>query len=456
MLRKNLLILLYLFFSTIPAFASCVIKDFVFEGYFQKEHYRLYQESINKPCTIIDEINQNVIEWHENHGFPAAKIKSEVLENGTIKVSLERGDAWVWASPENKGKTKTKKNIWSKMTGIEEGEPFSLNQIEKAETQLMRLGYFEKEQETQIYKERRRNRLVPVFYMKDRPINHLEGFLSYSSEDKEYTGSIEIALLNMIGTARDLYLEGETGLWGRSLSLKYKEPWLFSTAWNGLIRGMIDEDSLTQKALLELGVSRRIGAELDFAILGGIGNDEWRTALEVNYLTLDRFILPRSGISFDASMTVIQKRDSSENALVAITASGYYLIPIFRTGVARFSFGTGTLLPSRENNALEDLFALGGVSSFKGYRNSFFRSRAYGFSECMLEWQAISSTAFQAFYQPGIYRARSPEHGWKKLYSYGLGISQYRERWNISIYYAMNSNASFLEGLLHLNVKTLF
>lgn len=118
--------------------------------------------------------------------------------------------------------------------------------------------------------------------------------------------------------------------------------------------------------------------------------------------------------------------------------------------------GTGTLLPSRENNALEDLFALGGVSSFKGYRNSFFRSRAYGFSECMLEWQAISSTAFQAFYQPGIYRARSPEHGWKKVYSYGLGISQYRERWNISIYYARNSNASFLEGLLHLNVKTVF
>jgi hypothetical protein len=44
------------------------------------------------------------------------------------------------------------------------------SKYKKAETQLMRLGYFEKEQETQIYKERRRNRLVPVFYMKDRPI----------------------------------------------------------------------------------------------------------------------------------------------------------------------------------------------------------------------------------------------------------------------------------------------
>jgi hypothetical protein len=78
----------------------------------------------------------------------------------------------------------------------------------------------------------------------------LEGFLSYSSEEKEYTGSIEIALFEYERNGeRPLSLK-ETGLWGENLSLKYKEPWLFSTAWNGLIRGMIDEDSLTQKTLL--------------------------------------------------------------------------------------------------------------------------------------------------------------------------------------------------------------
>jgi outer membrane protein assembly factor BamA len=456
MFKKVTLISFIFFFSGLSAFASCVIKEVSFDGYWQEEHHRLYREILNEPCSALEKANQTVIEWHENHGFPAAKIQSKISEDGKVKVILVRGEAWVWASPENQGKTKTKKNLWPKITGIEEGKPFSLSEIKKAESQVLRLGYYDKAKETQLYKDGRRNRLIPVFFMKDRPVNHLEGFFSYSSVDHEYSGSIEIALLNMAGTARDLYLEGETGLWGRSLLLKYKEPWLLGSAWSGLIRGMIDEDSLTKEALLEVGVSRRIFEQMELAILGGIGNDEWRTALEVNYLTLDHFILPRSGVSMDASMIIIQKRDSLENALVALTGKGIYLIPIYTKGVLRFSFGAGTLLPSRENHELEDLFSLGGVDSFKGYRNGFFRSRAYGYSECMLEWQAANSTAFQAFYQPGIYRARAPEHGWKEINSYGLGISQYRDRWNISIYYAMNLESSFLEGLLHLNVKTLF
>lgn len=454
-LRAPLILLLLLFYS-IPTFASCIIKEVVFEGFWQEEHKRLYDALINKPCSSLEKINKEVLVWHENHGFPAAKIKNEITEKGKVKVLLDRGNAWVWASPKNKGKTKTNEKIWPKLTGIEEGKPFSLSELKKAETQLLRLGYFEKEREAQLFKEARRNRLIPVFYMKDRPVNHLEGFFSYSSADKEYSGSIDIALLNMIGTARDLYLEGETGQWGRSLLLKYKEPWLFSSAWNGLLRGMIEEDSLTKEALLEIGVSRKIGSDADFAILGGIGNNEWQTSLEFNWLTIDRFILPRSGFSLEGSMTIIQKRDSLENALVALKTKGYYLIPIYRSGVARFSMEASTLLPSKNNYAIEDLFSLGGADSFKGYRNSFFRSRAYGYSECLLEWQAISSTAFQIFYQPGLYRARSPEHGWKRIYSYGLGISQYRDRWNVSIYYAMNSQTSFLDGLLHLNVKTLF
>lgn len=449
-------LILVLLFAFLQASASCVIKEVLLEGLWQDDHHHLYASLAEKPCSILKDINQEVLKWHEDHGFPAAKIEVDSSATELTRVILNRGTAWVWAFPENKSQSKTKKSLWPRLSGLKEGEPFSLTDLTKAEKRLLRLGYYEKEQPTQLFREARRNRLVPLFFMKDRAINHAEAFFSYSSADKEYSGSLEIALLNIAGTARDLYIEGETGEWGRSLSLRYKEPWLFSTEWSGLLRGTIEEDSLSKQALLEIGISRRTFWDIDFAIFGGIGDDEWTTALELKYLNLDRFVLPRSGLSMDAGMMVIQKRDTIQNATVALQAEGYYLLPFVGNGVFRFSMNMGTLLPKNRDFAIDELFELGGVESFKGYRKGFFRSRAYGWSECLFEWQAVSETAFQIFYQPGIYRARTPEHGWKKIYSYGLGLSQYRDRWNISIYYALRPDASFLEGLLHLNVKTLF
>lgn len=447
---------LVLLFGLFQASASCVIKEVSLEGLWQEDHQHLYASLVEKPCSILASINQEVLKWHEDHGFPAAQIQVDSSLVGFTRVILDRGTAWVWASPENKSQSKTKKDLWPKLSGIKEGAPFSLSHLGKAETQLLRLGYYEKEAPTQLFRQARRYRLVPVFFMKDRAINHAEAFFSYSSVDKEYSGSLEIALLNIMGTARDLYIEGETGEWGRSLSIKYKEPWIFSTEWSGLLRGAIEEDSLSKDALLEIGLSRMIFWDIDFAFFGGIGDDEWTTALELRYLKLDRFILPRSGISMDGGMKILQKRDSVQNATMALQAEGYYLLPFFGNGVLRFSISSGALLPVKRDFAIENLFELGGVESFKGYRKGFFRSRAYGWSECLFEWQTVSETAFQIFYQPGIYKARSPEHGWKDVYSYGLGLSQYRDRWNISIYYALHSAAPFLEGLLHLNVKTVF
>ena len=96
------------------------------------------------------------------------------------------------------------------------------------------------------------------------------------------------------------------------------------------------------------------------------------------------------------------------------------------------------------------------MTDLKGFRNGFFRTRAYGIAEMNLQWRALESTAFHLFFEPALHRARTPAHGWEDSYSYGVGISQYRGYWSFSLYYALRNGKDPLDGLLHFGVKTLF
>ena len=113
-------------------------------------------------------------------------------------------------------------------------------------------------------------------------------------------------------------------------------------------------------------------------------------------------------------------------------------------------------MPTDRNFERSELFSLGGMDNLKGYRPGFFRTRAYGISEMDLQWRAIEKTAFHGFFEPALYRAQAPDHGWANSFSYGLGISQYRGYWSFSLFYALHQGAEPLDGLLHFGVKALF
>ncbi len=437
---------------------ECVVKKVKLDGTFHPDLPSMYQGLDGETCTEIEALNQQLLEWHLNHGFPFAKVSWNLDSAGVAEIHLDRGFAWVWAPPENKEPGKTKKDVFGKLTGLETGGPVSLEDLDRAEKKLARNGYYEKTASVRLYRDPVRNRLIPLFSMADLRSNHLEGYLTYASgDDGGWSGTLLVELYNMNGTARDLSISGETGEWERNLTFAYKEPWLLGTFWNGILRGNIEEDSSYRDARLEAGIARAIGFDFEFAILGGVGDDEWTTSLEMKYRNEDRFILPRSGSRLDASMTVLKKRHSdSTDVQVFLEGNGSHLMPLYGNFILQASFMTGTILPTNRKYGLEDLYSLGGIESLKGYRPAFFRTRAYGATELDLQWQGLSQTAFHLFFQPALHRARNPEHGWMDTYSYGFGLTQYRESWSVSLYYAMNKGGDPLNGLLHLGVKSLF
>lgn len=404
---------------------------------------------------LLDEACRNVQKRFENSGFPGAVVERS-CRGDTLVFTLNRGEGYVFAAARNAGQGKTRDDVFAKLSGLEPGSPVILEDLDRASAKLERTGYFVQIKPPELYREVGRNRLVPLFHMQEATNSYAEGVVSYSSEDNAWVGTVDVSLKNIAGTARDLELNGVTGDEARSVSFSYREPWLFGSSWNGLVRAYVEDDTSYTDALLELGLERPIAFEWTLSLLGGIGNDEWTMALEVEYENQDSYVLPRKGSRFEGAVTLERKRESHADWFLTLEGKYERWTPLIGNFILRSAASGGTMLPTFADFDAEDYFKLGGANSWKGFRPSFLRTRAYGDAELALRFQGLPKTAFEAFYQPGLYRELPPNHGWTAEHQYGLGIIQYRSSFAISLYYALRPSLSMEEGFLHFSVKALF
>lgn len=423
-----------------------------FVGDFTDKEKNLLRESVDslERKIVLRELEHSL----ENSGFVAARVY-EKCSGDTLYFMKERGEGYVYCLPRNKYPLKTDLNVFAKLSGIKPGEQVVLDDLARASKKLERTGYFNQKKSPELYREIGRNRLIPLFYMEESTNSFVEGLLTYSSDEESWIGVLDVSLKNILGTARDLEIQGVSGDASHRISFDYLEPWIFRSDWNGVLRGYLEEDSTYNDALLELGVSRMISFEWQFSLLGGIGNDEWTTSVEISYQDLDSFTLPRRGSWLQGKMFLKKYREVEKESYVALSGSYEGLFPIYRDWICRLGFASGTLLKTTTPFAEEDLFRLGGVDSWKGFRKDFLKTRAYGNTELGIRYQGLWNTAFELFYQPGLYRGTANE-GWLQEHQYGLGMIQYRSTFAISLYYAMRPDLSFEEGFLHLGVKALF
>ena len=424
------------------------------------EHSEFEELSMNDvvgaPCGSWRAAKQKLLRYYEDRGFVGAKLDVAVDSAGVIRCEFVRGSAWVWARPENLDSGATDADVFAQLTGLEIGEKVSLSDLERSERKLSRLGYYEKTADVRLFRDPVRNRIIPAYSMRAAPISAAEGFLTYSSDENVWEGKINLELFNILGTGRDLQMEGYSQSDSRRLEGSYRERFIFGTAWDVLVRGFFEDDSLSRDSRLELGVSRNVGFNFDVAVFVGIGNDEKSSTFELSYVSFDRSVLPRSGTSFDLSLAWMMDRPDSLDSYLRLQSSLVYYLPLWKNFIVRYSAAAGALLPSGGSFAREDLFSLGGINSFKGMMYGFMRTRAYGFSQAAFLWQDGYDLSIELFYQPGIYRRMKPFHGWAREHDYGIGFTQYRKAWSFSIYYALRNWCDYLDGVLGFGVKTLF
>ena len=411
---------------------------------------------VGAPCDSWRAARQKLLRYYEDRGFVGASLDVRVDSAGVAHCEFVRGSAWVWAEPENLDSNATDIEVFRMLTGLEIGVEVSLSDLERSERRLARLGYYEKTADVRLFRDPVRNRIIPAYSMRAVPISAAEGFLTYSSDENVWEGKINLDLYNILGTGRDLQMEGYSQSDSRRLEGSYRERFIFGTAWDVLVRGFFEDDSLSRDSRLEIGVSRNIGFSFDVAVFVGIGNDEKSSSFELSYVSFDRSILPRSGTSFDLSLAWMMDRPDSLDSYLRLESSFVHYLPLWKNFIVRYSAAAGALLPSGGSFAREDLFSLGGINSFKGMMYGFMRKRAYGFSQAAFLWQDGYDLSIELFYQPGLYRRMKPFHGWAREHDYGIGFTQYRKSWSFSIYYALRNGCDYLDGVLGFGVKTLF
>ena len=411
---------------------------------------------VGAPCDSWRGAKQKLLRYYEDAGFLGAKLQVDVDSVGVMHCTFERGSAWVWAGPENLDSGETDIEVFRQLTGLEAGAKVSLSDLERSERKLSRLGYYEKTADVRLFRDPVRNRIIPAYSMRAVPISAAEGFLTYSSDENVWEGKINLDLYNILGTGRDLQMEGYSQSDSRRLEGMYRERFIFGTAWDVVLRGFFEDDSLSRNARIELGVSRNLGFSFDVSVFVGIGNDEKSSTLELSYISFDRSVLPRSGSSLDVSLAWMMDRPDSLDSYLRLESSLVHYVPLYKNFIVRYSAAAGALLPSGGSFAREDLFSLGGINSFKGMMYGFMRTRAYGFSQAALLWQDGYDLSIELFYQPGLYRRMKPFHGWAREHDYGIGFTQYRKSWSFSIYYALRNGCDYLDGVLGFGAKTLF
>ena len=468
--------LAFVLMSSVLAFGSlCRIEKIAWVGNPSSVEKSMMDVALGMPCDDWRLAAKKLEVYYEDQGFLGAVVKGSVDSSGVLSLEFVRGSAWVWASAENLDSSKTKKDVLVKLSGLRPGAYVSTTELERADRKLSRMGYFQRIAPAQMFRDPHRNRIVPVFYMRDAAVSQAQALLTYSSEENSWEGQLNLNLYNILGTARDLHLEGFIGEGARRLEGSYKEPWIFATSWNVVARGMFNEETVTgaadgvegvgsadtaefleRKIYGEIGVTREIGFDFSLGVFLGVSEDDKYSTLEVSYVSLDRFALPRSGWRLNSCVSYKMDRpDSLDNYLVAYADVTRYM-PLYRNFIARFSGAAGGVFPSGGALKRTDLFALGGMNSFRGMDYQMVRSRSYGYSELALMWQDGYDLSVEVFYQPGLYRRSGMEHGWAREQDYGIAFTQYRKNWSFNFYYAMRNGENYLDGIVGMGVKTLF
>jgi len=363
----------------------------------------------------------------------------------TIAADVING--WVWNSAVQYKKGKTDSAIFAKLAQIEAGSPVDLSQIPRAQSSLLRLGYFSKNSDAKLYRIANRNRIVPVFDLTDATANFAEASVAYDAENSDYNGLLRVQLLNIAGTARDFSFGGENSKNYRLAEMSYKEPFILGLGGSLKLHGEFLEYDSTRQRNADLKYLQKLGWEWQYSVGGGYKNNNIFSSLSLGYDSRDKIPLAFKGLFAEIS--------AEFSKFTALGISGEYYQPLSENWTLLLvSKGFGMLPP--KDYPREELFFIGGKNDFIGLAPRSLRTRAYGLSETDFQWHGLKNTALHIFGQNGIYRNKTPFTGWEHLLTYGLGWEQGVSNASIAIYYALVQGMQPMDGLLNMSMKIGF
>jgi len=452
-------------------------------------------EFAGSPATAayVSIVGERARAWLVDHGRPFASVSVDFAVRpgapiADLMVTVDAGEGFRHGGFKGYG-SRTTAEALDRLSLLRFGEEFSETRLRLAEARLSRTGYYEAVVPTALYRDSVRNLIYPGLALTDLKGNRLSGILGYDSEKKNgdgLNGYLDIHLINLRGTARDLDFSfdsrpsaaaaagsagdaGAAGAAGRKdAKLGYVEPWLLSTRVGArLDLSAAIEDSVYQELRGDLTLfqdldfrsrlSISLGRQYNRDYLAGTRSDAQIAGLGFQYDARDRVPSTLNGARWSARLNAVRRQasDSSRFLAQSIDELGLW------ANAGRWVFYS--LLSAASDWPLEihpdrgDLFELGGANTIRGFREREFLTDAYAYANLEIQFLLAPGSRAAIFAVPGLIdRVGTGDIWWRRIIGYGAGLESGGRDWTFGISYALNPERAIADGFVHLSVTNNF
>ncbi len=440
---------------------------------------------------------ERLLKFYSDNGHPLAKIAPSDfrVEDGKLNVSIyiDEGPLVKIEQVRIHGLKKTRESVILRELTVQAGDIFDQREIDESQRRLNNMGYFGGLSQTS-FSQAEDDRVILSFSVTEERTGSFSGILGYNPSEEEsgqrFTGVIEAAETNLLGTGRQLAIRSKFGITD-TYEFAYEEPWIFDTPvdigiriWGtqqeaqsidtgagkqedgGNILASPYPESFKEWAVSLSGTTRvirsmegslavtykRIDGSAD--ILSASSDDllngrKYSLTFALQRDTRDYFINPSTGRLDRASVEV--SRGDFKTVKVSLDLNQY-----FKTWQRQvLAMGLHGARIWGERMPLTEILHLGGANTLRGYSEDFFRGEGRLFANCEYRFLVSRDSQFFLFLDGGTVYNKDDGLDSLKL-GYGAGMRLKSRTGLVSMDYGLAKGDSILSGKIHVSLGATF
>lgn len=429
--------------------------------------------------TNLNLISQQIRNYLMNNGYPFAEVKIDfsTAENIPIlelSIEINSGEGFKYGGLKYSGSRILPMPL-ERLSLLTYGETFSQDRVSQAVARLSRTGYFETLIPGKLFRDSNRNLIYPTVLLSDLKGNRFSGILGYDSEQKSTTGIngfMDIHLINLRGTARDLDFNFESKQTGQAKSDKeahfvYTEPWIYSTPIGVKFQANI---SLEDSVYDERSYGLEFFQDLDFhsrylVSLAQQFNHDFQTAsrssadiagLGFLFDARDRVPFTLNGIKLSTRVNGLHRDLGDSSYFLVQNINEFFAWKHWNRWVGYIHISESGNWPLQRTANRGEQYELGGANSIRGFREKEFLTNLFLYGNFEIQYLLAPRSRAAIFVVPAFINHLSDEIDWQRKVGYGVGIESGTKDWSFGISYALNPDRDLVSGFLHMSVTNHF
>lgn len=450
-----------------------------------------------KPGKFEGDIDDALTQF-EKKGYPFSRfdLKAITLDSSAkattfgVKLKTMQGPQLVIREVQIVGNKLTKKNVILRELRIKPGEIYDQRKVSQIQARLMRLGYFTRVDEPQVFLSAK-NEGGLLILVQEGNASTFDGVVGYNpatATEKGYvTGLINISIGNLLGTGRSLLVHWQKrDRKTQDMKFHYREPWVggFPVSVGFGFQQLIQDTTYIQR---DLGFDISMPLMENFSILSEFSRSEitpdslgsflfliphnrsLNASIGIHYDTRDDLLNPRSGVYYQTSIQAGRKKILGPEDLVRslqlkervdnkrLSLDVEYYASIFKRQVLALSLHGRQIRSNEKVIPLSDLYRLGGARTLRGYREDQFRGSSVGWLNFEYRYILGRRSRVSLFTDAGYYNATT-QSGKNEAYKigYGFGFRLETGLGIMGIDYGLGQGDGLFSGKVHVGLINEF